>query len=284
MKERAFQRIIGIDYSGGDTAVKPLPGLAVYRVEDDGLPCKIPPRLDEGENKNIKNWTRKKIAHWLVEQLRDGKPTLVGIDHAFSFPMRYFDRYPQAKGNWDRFLSDFARYWRTDKDDAKVDDIKGACGRYRRGNPAWKRLTEESTPEAKPVFGFDVKQGNVAYQSHAGIPWLRYIRQELKKSQAKVHFWPFDCWKVQEGYSVVAEVYPALWKGSFGPRPTGMTGHEFDAYVIAAWLSWADRKGLLGHYFRPDLSEEECEKAETEGWILGSLGLNRQGFGREVKA
>lgn len=35
-----------------------------------------------------KYWTRRGIAEWLAESLSQGAPTLVGIDHAFSFPIR----------------------------------------------------------------------------------------------------------------------------------------------------------------------------------------------------
>ena len=285
MREIAFTRIIGIDYSGEGTPVDRLGRLAVYRVEDHGLPHRVLPRLEDGEGENTKNWTRKKIAHWLVEQLQEeDKPTLVGIDHAFSFPMRYFERYPQAQESWDSFLNDFRKYWPTCEDNAQVSATKMRSGKKRCGCSEWKRLTDESTPTAKSVFDFDAKQGNVAYSTHAGIPWLWYIREKLRVSKEQVQFWPFDCWKVCEGYSVVAEVYPALWKGLFGPRPADMTRDQYDAYIVAAWLSWASQKGLLGHYFSPDLCPKELTKAKTEGWILGSLGLNRLGVGKDVRA
>jgi hypothetical protein len=57
----------------------------------------------------------------------------------------------------------------------------------------WRRLTEERSGSAKSVFHFDV-QGSVAKSTHAGIPWLRFIRQPLGK---RVHFWPFDGWDVR---------------------------------------------------------------------------------------
>jgi len=40
-----------------------------------------------------KYWTRRGLAEWLAAELRGGPPTLVGIDHAFSFPQPYFDKY-----------------------------------------------------------------------------------------------------------------------------------------------------------------------------------------------
>ncbi len=79
------------------------------------------------------------------------------------------------------------------------------------GNSRWRRLTEERAGGAKSVFHFDV-QGSVAKSTHAGIPWLRFIRQRLGE---RVHFWPFDGWDIPAGRSAVAEVYPALWSRSF---------------------------------------------------------------------
>jgi hypothetical protein len=56
----------------------------------------------------------------------------------------------------------------------------------------------------------------VAKSTHAGIPWLRYIRERLGK---RVHFWPFDGWDIPAGPSAVVEVYPALWSRSFAHLP-----------------------------------------------------------------
>ncbi len=39
-----------------------------------------------------KYWTRRGIAEWLGEQIAQDIPTLVGIDHAFSFPMQRLAR------------------------------------------------------------------------------------------------------------------------------------------------------------------------------------------------
>jgi hypothetical protein len=81
-----FARYIGIDYSGGGTPRSSLPGLRVYMAEGDELPIDVlpPPSLR-------KYWTRRGVAEWLVKQLGGTTPTLVGIDHGFSFPMRYFE-------------------------------------------------------------------------------------------------------------------------------------------------------------------------------------------------
>ncbi len=78
-----FTRHIGIDYSGAETPNASLKGLRVYLAEGDALPAEVQPPPSPH-----KYWTRKGIAEWLVALLDDEIPTLVGIDHGFSFPLR----------------------------------------------------------------------------------------------------------------------------------------------------------------------------------------------------
>ena len=60
------------------------------------------------------------------------------------------------------------------------DGVRGN-GAARMGNSRWRRLTELRAGGAKSVFHFDV-QGSVAKSTHAGIPWLRFIRQRLGRA------------------------------------------------------------------------------------------------------
>jgi hypothetical protein len=262
----SFKRYIGIDYSGAQTAAASLPGLRVYLAEGDGLPVEVapPPSLR-------KYWTRRGIAEWLVERFADDAPTLVGIDHGFSFPLRYFEKH-RLKLDWPAFLDDFQRHWPTDDDHTYVDFVRDGLrgnGAARGGNSRWRRLTEERAGGAKSVFHFDAP-GSVAKSTHAGIPWLRYIRNRCGD---RVHFWPFDGWDIPLGVSAIVEVYPSLWKRTFacGDR----TPDQHDAYCIAAWLSRADSDGSLAAYLKPGLSSSELALAQVEGWILGVRGLIR---------
>ena len=136
-------------------------------------------------------------------------------------------------------------------------------GAKRQGDPSWLRLTELWTPAAKSVFQFDV-QGQVANSTHAGLPWLRYIRAHCRE---QVHFWPFDDWEIPAGRSVLAEVYPSLWMRRF-PRED-RNGDQHAAYAAAAWLQRADVTGSLEQHFHPPLNPQERALAEVEGWILG---------------
>jgi hypothetical protein len=97
-----------------------------------------------------KYWTRKGIAELLVETLAGGVSTLVGIDHGFSLPLRYFEAHGLLPG-WPQFLDDFQRHWPTDEDHVYVEFIRNGIagnGAARMGNARWRRLTEERAGSA----------------------------------------------------------------------------------------------------------------------------------------
>ena len=257
-----FQFHIGIDYSGAQTPTSRLAGLQVYATTT-GFPERIiTPAAPEARSRN---WTRREIAVWLIEQAQKNIDFIVGIDHGFSFPIRYYQRY--GLESWPQFLDDFCEHWPSDDDHTYVDFIRDReeGPPDRTGDPTELRLTEKWTSSAKSVFKFDVP-GSVAKSTHAGLPWLRRIRAEVGD---KVHFWPFDGWGVPEDKSVIAEVYPSVLRNRYarGDR----TAHQQDAYCVARWLTEADERGFVSQYFQPSLTDEEREIADLEGWILRIL-------------
>jgi hypothetical protein len=254
---QAFDRYIGIDYSGAKTPKSSLKGLRVYMADRNGASTEVPPPASLH-----RYWTRSEIAEWLVARLLERQRTLVGIDHGFSFPMMYFDKY-HLPHNWLAFLDDFQRHWPTDED-IYVDFVRHGVhgnGAARCGNTRWRRITEKRAG-AKSVFHFDVP-GSVAKSTHAGLPWLRYIRSHVPD----VHFWPFDGWDIPARRSVVAEVYPSLWSPCFAHENRNADQH--DAYSAAEWMRRSDLNGTLLGFFTPVLSAEEREASQIEGWILG---------------
>lgn len=254
-----FARYLGIDYSGAQTPNASLKGLRVYLASHDAPAVEVPPPPSPR-----RYWTRRGIAGWLAERLAEDVPTLVGIDHGFSFPLRYFE-YHHLPPDWVEFLDDFQRHWPTDADHTYVDFIRDGLrgdGAARMGNPRWRRLCEERC-RAKSVFHFDVT-GSVAKSTHAGIPWLRFLRQRLGE---RLHCWPFDGWEIPAGRSAVVEIYPSLWRHAHPPGDR--TPDQHDAYVIATWLRQADCDGRLRAALSPVLSPPERAVAQVEGWILG---------------
>jgi len=255
--EPMFEFYIGIDYSGAETANSGLRGLRIYTADPNTPPTEV--------QLSGRRWTRRAVAEWLQTQLSGDGRTLVGIDHAFSFPIQYFERN-DAPRDWTAFLKDFRHHWPTDNDHTYVDFVRDGItgnGEARSGNPRWRRLTEIRTRGAKSVFHFDVP-GSVAKSTHAGLPWLLRIREHTGE---RVHFWPFDGWDIPPGRSVIAEVYPSLWNHSLTLH--GFDPHQRDAYAIAAWMRTTDATGSLKQFFSPELERAEREIADVEGWILG---------------
>jgi len=166
----AFRRYVGIDYSGARTPTDGLKGLRVYIAQTPGeLPEEVLP--PPGPRKY---WSRRGVAFWLADLLQEDIPTIVGIDHSFSFPLRYFEVH-QLLPDWYAFLEDFQAHWPTDEEHVYVDFVRDGLignGAAREGNPRWRRMAEERC-RAKSVFHFDV-QGTVAKSTHSGIPWLLY--------------------------------------------------------------------------------------------------------------
>jgi len=255
----AFGQYIGIDYSGAAAPISSLKGLRIYIATRELPPVEVLPPPSPR-----KYWTRRGLAEWLVDLLSKDRPTLIGLDHAFSFPLRYFETY-HLLPDWPAFLDDFQKHWPTDDDNTSVDDVRyGLCGNgsARFGETRWQRLTDERAG-AKSVFHFDVP-GSVAKSTHAGLPWLRFIRQKVGN---RVHFWPFDGWSITAGKSVIAEVYPSLWSKRFARE--ARTSDQHDAYSVAAWTRQADIDGSLTGFFEPTLTPAERTRAQIEGWILG---------------
>jgi len=205
------------------------------------------------------NWCRKALAEWLVQKLSGNQRVIVGIDHGFSFPISYMGDHNLP--DWRSFLDHFASKYPTHEEAVQnlLDD-----GRLPVGDPGQMRLTEAWTPSAKSVFKFR-GQGTVAYATHAGIPWLKYLTENVR-----VHFWPFDGFDVPKGVSVVAEVYPAMFKMRYSFQRK-MNEHQRDAYAVCKWLQDRDQNDLLEPYFSPPLRRGEMEQAMLEGWLLGVM-------------
>jgi hypothetical protein len=254
-----FQRYIGIDYSGARTPDTPLPGLRVFMASraGDTIEEVRPTRC------TTKHWTRRGIHEWLSHLELERIPTLVAIDHGFSFPLRYFEAH--GLRTWDEFLEDFTAHWPSDQDAVSIDLIRRGhigAGPLRAGQSTWRRLTEERCG-AKSVFHFDVP-GSVAKSTHAGLPWLLHLRRAFPD---KLHFWPFDGWSLPPGQSVITEAYPRLWTDRY-PN-IGRTPDQHDAYCLTRGLREADQDHTLGKLFDPKISPLEKEIATLEGWILG---------------
>lgn len=255
-----FQTHVGIDYSGAETVESRLRGLRVFVTRNGGRPHPVPPPFAE-DSRNVKNWNRREVHEHCAEVISRGEQIIIGIDHAFGFPSDYLKR--NGIRSWDAFLDDFADYWPTTRPNSTVESLRE--GNSRGGDPRELRRCERWTAGAKSVFRFDVN-GAVAKSTHAGIPWLHRLRR-CPKIADRLHWWPFDGFEVPEGKSVIAEVYPSIFRNRY--ERDDQTTDEQDAYATARWLADVDQRELLGYYFNPHLSDFERNVASLEGWILG---------------
>jgi hypothetical protein len=96
----AFKRYVGIDYFGAETPESSLKGLSVYVADHGSEPVELQPPPSPR-----KYWTRRGVAQWIVESVPEWEATLIGIDHAFSFPKQYFDTH-RLPPDWPAFLED----------------------------------------------------------------------------------------------------------------------------------------------------------------------------------
>ena len=265
-----FDCFIGIDYSGAETPSSRLKGLQVYAAlpgTDQVTPWASPTRSNNGQRVN---WTRREVAERLLAEVNKGTRFLAGIDHSFSLPMSYFARY--GLESWPGFLDDFVHHWPTHHEHVYVDFVRdGSLFRSgeapppgsRTGSTDEFRLTERWSSSAKSVFLFDV-QGSVAKSTHAGIPWLKWLREEAGD---RLHVWPFDGWQVSADKAMLVEVYPSIFRNRY-PRE-GRTPDQQDAYATARWMREMQNRGALEGYFAPPLSLAERAVADLEGWIFG---------------
>ena len=258
-----FERYIGIDYSGEKTADSPLPGLRVYESKGQGPATERRPTPDESVN-----WTRRGLAEWLkveLEEQEEPVPTIVGIDHAFSFPQPYFETY-DLPYCWNCFLDDFCKHWPTDNagvNSGRLLNSGDPMAEARRGRKGWFRRTEMNNT-GKSVFNFKTK-GQVASSTHAGLPFLRDIRRTL----TNVHFWPFDGWEIPPRTSCIVEAYPKLYLDEYS-KEKFPTNHQRDAFATAMWMRDAEQDGRLKDALNPALPDHVRAAAKYEGWILGA--------------
>jgi hypothetical protein len=255
-----FDLYVGIDYSGAQTPESRLKALQVYAAGPGKAPEKIPP--PSSPRSGARNWSRREIARWITELGAGGERFIAGIDHCFSFPLAYFRRY--GLESWEEFLDDFVRHWPTHEPYTYVDFLLEEPP-DRMGDPGDLRLAERWTQGASSVFRMR-GAGSVGKASFAGIPWLRFIREETRNH---VYVWPFDGWELPAEAPVLVEAYPALCRRRYPWE--GRTADEHDAFSVAAWLRDMDSRGALERYTRPPLSESEKRVAELEGWIFGVI-------------
>ena len=152
-------------------------------------------------------------------------PTLVGIDHGFSFPLRYFEVHGSRPTG--PFLDDFQRHWPTDDDNTYVDFVRdGVDGQWRSARWRCPLAAADRGARGRREVRVSFRRAGIGGEIHPCRDSLAALHPAALG--ARVHFWPFDGWEIPAGRSVIAEVYPALWSRSFASE--GRTADQHDAY------------------------------------------------------
>ncbi len=189
----------------------------------------------------------------------------MGIDHGFSFPLKYFEKH-RLPHNWDVFVEDFERHWPTNQRYTYVDFVRdgvAGAGHLRMGMRRWAAdVTEERARE----IGLPLRRAGLGRQvDPRGTPLAPLHRHP--RHPGRVHFWPFDGWDVAPARSAIVEVYPRLWKDLYA---TGdRNPHQQDAFAVASWLRDADADGRLSLALLGPSDQAARKAAVAEGWILG---------------
>ena len=160
----SFQYALGIDYSGAKTSESRSPTIQMYKCSQGMDSRPVSPPVDSGPGKH---WSRKLVAEDLEMRIDRGDIFIAGIDHGFSLPETYFQRY--KLNSWIDFLADFKDHWPTHHPNITVEEIRRSTGKKRASLKLDLRLSETWSSSAKSVFQFDV-QGSVAKSTHAGLP------------------------------------------------------------------------------------------------------------------
>jgi|GEM_PF-659609 len=242
---------IGIDYSGAGAPDEPQAGIRVFVSRRGGVPEEMRPGTGRG-------WDRAGLHAWLRRVVDAGAPFVIGIDHALGLPAAWVRGHRLR--DWDAVLAFAAQRWPADRLPVRAVRARSPFPPVAEGY----RLCDRWAGTAKSLFHFDVP-GSVAASTAAGLPWIFRLRQECGR---RLHFWPFDGWVPAAGKTVIAEVYPSMWRRRFAV-PEGLTPDQRDAWTVAAWLQWAAVGGRMERYWEPPLDAVESAQARLEGWILG---------------
>ncbi|KAB2642558.1 MAG: hypothetical protein DVB29_07240 [Verrucomicrobia bacterium] len=287
-----FDDYIAIDWSGSKAVLSP--GIAVAKAfKDDSQVLLISPPEKE--------WSRARVAEWLILQAAGSKRLLVGIDsnlgYSASLVHKYLPHLQTAHELWALIEktchqeSNFYAhaFWR----ESLFRDAFWIEGKKPLHFPVTRRLTElgcidqhRGYPE-NPFKLIGAKQ--VGKGGLAAMRMAHFLKEQL---QEKIAFWPFDSQEhCNEATIVILEIYPRLFlrEANHGlskvrdikklkelllfyksttPSHSKINDHCADALIAAAGMRhWI-------HESNDSLNLEQCsatfvKQLRIEGWILG---------------
>jgi hypothetical protein len=165
-----------------------LKNLRVYSATPD-----TPPQEEQPPPGPRKYCSRRELAHWLAQELAGDMPTIVGIGSCAVVSAALLRGAPVAAG-LDGLPGGLPQA------------LAGGCAAHLRGLhpqrfPRGRGRAHGQPPvdaadgSAMPggAIGVSVRggQGKVAAATHAGLPWIVFLKRQLGE---RINAWPFDGW------------------------------------------------------------------------------------------
>ncbi len=250
--------------------------------------------------------TLQDAVHALLRQAtNEGKRVIFGFDHCYSFPQGFYEAiHRKPWRHWRELVSWFhhdlakltpldqdvnPRAWATAinqwfvaRDGLAIGPFWGPnfiplTRQFTYGIPIshvssaiWheRRLVEERMRTLKNIYQLG-GAGSVGLQSLFGIYHLYELLTSCEAEHIPVHVWPYDGWSVaSKAHHVLIEVYATLYLGKSTQKRTD----QGDAIACTTWAMEQDEAGHILTYLdkhRLSLTEEEEQRVQLEGWVLG---------------
>lgn len=289
MSDPMFDRIISIDWSGGENKTEGEHVSLRVAVWDrrSGPIIQRPPNA----NKTRRKWSKQECREWLLLQLADGSQrTLAAFDFGFSLPWGSEAALFQVQG-WRALLAEMRRLYdesgtgRTTAEAVNAISCLNGHGPYRltkddrterrfyvQHGVGYYRLTELATPQAISQWYLGAGP-KVGYHSITGMAALDWLIEKRSEGRASFAVWPQET--MEPVGNVLVESYPSIC-----PRPASWGSaqgeHERDAWkVLQHLVCLNDSGGMARSFVIPELpfgrvkGVEFLSQVQFEGWIIG---------------
>ncbi len=284
---RAFQRFVGVDWSGAKSEHEPVP-LAIAEAEVEGRATLVEPPRRAG-----RKWSRAEARALLGERLKPSLPrTLVVIDMSLGLPWgsdralfgvvgwrALVDAMAAEHGELGAARATAARINARFPDGApfRVDETRNDARFYLRHHVSYYRQVESLVPQA--ISAWYVGSGaKVGYHTISGMFTLAHLLARRDAGELSFKVWPHEGLGLPDAGHVIAEGYPAAMgaKRAQGASATRLSADERDALGIVRWLLGRSGEGaLLEAFALPELPFGRVEGVGSreqlafEGWMLG---------------
>ncbi|QDV37588.1 hypothetical protein [Tautonia plasticadhaerens] len=219
MTALSFERIISIDWSGADIETEEVDlGVALYDATEDALSIV---GLED-----LEDWSRKSCRRWLVERLKEPRPTLVAVDFGFGLPWNS-DLAIFSVSGWRKMVSRLGALYQSYKTArATASAINGmpqfgGHGPYRIDydrsdrhfyidrQVGYYRLAELASPQAISQWYMGYGPA-VAFHTITGLYCLDLLLGLRDQGVIDFEIWPHETISPDSSKHVLAESYPAL--------------------------------------------------------------------------